>query len=147
MLFVVVKNDRKMRIEVGYGLEGALNDATCSSILRNDVAPKFRGGDFYNGIKAGLDAIIKAVKGEYKVVKKDKKENSDLIDTIFTIIMIIIFLLSFTRGSRGRGGGIFFIGSGFGTGRFSGGSSFAVSLRGGASVAEVLAVVVMVLLK
>src|SRR6185295_7493837 len=63
-LFVVAKNDRKMRIEVGYGLEGVLPDVTANRIIREDVAPPFREGKFEAGINAGVDRIIAAVGGE-----------------------------------------------------------------------------------
>ena len=58
ILFLVVKNDRKMRIEVGYGLEGALPDALASSIIRNDVAQYFKRDDYTSGVIAGLSGII-----------------------------------------------------------------------------------------
>ncbi len=58
VLFLIAKNDRKMRIEVGYGLEGKLTDAIASYIIRNDVAPAFRSGDFSGGIKRGVGSIV-----------------------------------------------------------------------------------------
>ncbi len=58
VLFFVAKNDRKMRIEVGYGLEGALPDALASSIIRNDVAPYFKKNQYYEGTIAGINSII-----------------------------------------------------------------------------------------
>src|SRR5262247_3614782 len=57
VIFLVFLKDRKMRIEVGYGLEPTLTDAITSSILRNDVAPRFREGKLADGIAAGLEAI------------------------------------------------------------------------------------------
>src|SRR3954451_20200315 len=57
-LFVIAKNDRKMRIEVGYGLEGVLPDVIANRIIREDVAPAFREGKFADGINAGVDRII-----------------------------------------------------------------------------------------
>jgi uncharacterized protein len=64
-LFVVAKNDRKMRIEVGYGLEGVLTDATSRRIIAEDVAPHFRENRFAAGVDAGVDRIISVVgKGE-----------------------------------------------------------------------------------
>lgn len=103
VLFFVSKDDRKMRIEVGYGLEGALPDALASSILRNEVRPYFKKGDYYEGINAGLNAIMAATIGEYTNDKKNKKEDEIKFPFIY-IIMIIIFLL-ISRGGR-RGGGI-----------------------------------------
>lgn len=137
VLFLVIKNDRKMRIEVGYGLEGSLPDALASSILRNEVAPYFRKDQYYAGINSGIDAIIAAIGGEYVA---DIKETSDEENfpgfIIFLIILIIIFLIkprwkgSMYRGGftysggpwGGRGfGGSFGGRSGGGFGGFSGG--------------------------
>src|SRR5207244_7979397 len=56
-ILVIAKNDRALRIEVGYGLEGALNDATASRIIREIIVPRFREGDFYGGERGGLGAI------------------------------------------------------------------------------------------
>lgn len=64
VLLLIAKDDRKLRIEVGYGLEGALNDATSKRIVSEIIAPNFKGGDYYAGIDAGVDAIIKVVEGE-----------------------------------------------------------------------------------
>jgi uncharacterized protein len=63
-LLVVAKNDRAMRIEVGYGLEGALNDATAKRIVAEVITPRFREGDFYGGINAGVDRMIRVIDGE-----------------------------------------------------------------------------------
>jgi len=63
-ILVVAKNDRALRIEVGYGLEGVLNDATASRIIREIIVPRFREGDFYGGINAGLDRMIRLIDGE-----------------------------------------------------------------------------------
>ena len=66
VIFLVFLDDRKMRIEVGYGLEGTLTDAISSSILRDVVAPRFRAGQVADGIGAGLDAIDRAIAGIYQ---------------------------------------------------------------------------------
>ena len=63
-ILVVAKNDRTLRIEVGYGLEGALNDATSKRIISETLLPPFKQQDFYGGIKAGVDQIIRVVDGE-----------------------------------------------------------------------------------
>jgi uncharacterized protein len=63
-LLLVAKDDHKMRIEVGYGLEGVLNDATCKRIVAETIAPRFKQGDFYGGISAGVDRIMAVVQGE-----------------------------------------------------------------------------------
>ena len=64
VLLLVAKDDRKLRIEVGYGLEGALNDATAKRIVSEIITPYFKSGEFYPGIDAGVGAIIKVIEGE-----------------------------------------------------------------------------------
>jgi len=63
-LLVVAKNDRRLRIEVGYGLEGALTDATSRRIIDEDITPKFKSGDFAGGISAGVNRMIRVIDGE-----------------------------------------------------------------------------------
>jgi uncharacterized protein len=63
-LLLIVKDDRKLRIEVGYGLEGKLTDAQCGRILDDVVRPEFRNGDFGRGVEAGVDAIIGMIQGK-----------------------------------------------------------------------------------
>src|SRR3954470_12935737 len=64
VLLVIAKNDRKLRIEVGYGLEGALTDVTSKRIIDEIITPRFRSGDFAGGISAGVDRILRVVEGE-----------------------------------------------------------------------------------
>ncbi|MFM0124548.1 MULTISPECIES: TPM domain-containing protein [Paraburkholderia] len=63
-LLIVAKNDRELRIEVGYGLEGVLNDATSSRIINEVIVPRFRQGDFYGGITAGVSSMMNVISGE-----------------------------------------------------------------------------------
>ncbi len=63
-LLAVAKDDRALRIEVGYGLEGALNDATAKRIVSEVIAPRFREGDFFGGLSAGVDRMIRVIDGE-----------------------------------------------------------------------------------
>ena len=63
-ILIIAKEDRRMRIEVGYGLEGTLNDATCKRIIDEQIVPHFKKGDFAAGINAGVDAMIAKVQGE-----------------------------------------------------------------------------------
>ncbi|AFT88683.1 hypothetical protein LMG9964_01253 [Paraburkholderia phenoliruptrix] len=63
-LLIVAKNDRALRIEVGYGLEGVLTDATSNRIINETIVPRFKRGDFYGGIAAGVDSITRVVSGE-----------------------------------------------------------------------------------
>lgn len=63
-MLIVAKDDRRLRIEVGYGLEGALNDAMAKRIIAEVITPQFKSGDFAGGVDAGVDAILKVVDGE-----------------------------------------------------------------------------------
>jgi uncharacterized protein len=63
-LLVIAKNDRHLRIEVGYGLEGALTDVTSKRIIDEEITPKFKSGDFAGGVSAGINRIIRVVDGE-----------------------------------------------------------------------------------
>lgn len=105
VLFFLAKEDRKMRIEVGYGLEGVLPDALASSILRNEVRPYLKAGDYYAGVNAGLDAIIAATKGEYKGEPKNKGKGTGIPFIFIVIIFIIIAAIGGKGGRGGRGGG------------------------------------------
>lgn len=89
ILFLVALSDRVMRIEVGYGLEGALTDALTVRILNNDVRPFFASGDYANGIVAGVDGIIAATKGEY--AGGDSRIFSAFGDWIFYIIFGLLW--------------------------------------------------------
>ncbi|HKI78134.1 MAG TPA: TPM domain-containing protein [Ignavibacteriaceae bacterium] len=134
-VFLIVKSDRKMRIEVGYGLEGVLPDALCSSIIRNIVAPHFKKDEYYAGITDGINAMISAIAGEYIAEKTNdnSRKKTKGIGSIIFIIIIIIFSL-FRGKRRGRGGFIFFPGGfsgGSGGGSFGGGGFGGFSGGGG----------------
>jgi len=74
VLLMISVNDRKARIEVGYGLEGVLTDALCNRIIRNEIAPNFRKDDYDGGVTAAIDAIVKGIGGEYTT--EDKEEDA-----------------------------------------------------------------------
>ena len=76
VLVVIAKSDRKVRIEVGYGLEGALTDAISDQIIRRVMAPYFREGDFAGGIGAGISAIISVTKGEFKGDPRSNRQSN-----------------------------------------------------------------------
>jgi len=76
-LLVVAKDDRKVRIEVGYGLEGSLTDVTASRIINEVIVPKFRSGDFAGGIMAGVDRIIAVINGEKLPAPVSREQNPD----------------------------------------------------------------------
>lgn len=126
VLFLIAMQERQMRIEVGYGLEGVLTDALSSRINRNEVAPYFREGNYEAGIQAGVVAIIKAVAGEYKndnpAPRKRGKKSS--WSTIIFIILLVILMSRRNRGGGGAGGywTAAMMGSMLGGGRSSGDS-------------------------
>lgn len=137
VLMLVVKNDRKIRIEVGYGLEGALTDALSSSIIRNDITPEFKNGNYYSGIDKGIDAITLAIKGEYIADNKPGSKNNlcyglpVFVMIIFGIIFFFIFI-SIIKGRRMIGRSIYAGKSGWSSGGWgSGGSSGGFSSGGG----------------
>ncbi|MGB4599874.1 MAG: TPM domain-containing protein [Trichlorobacter sp.] len=73
VMLILAKKERKIRIEVGTGLQGALPDITAGQIIRNVMAPHLKAGNFDAGIAAGLDAVIAATKGEFKATSADRK--------------------------------------------------------------------------
>ena len=136
VLVLASMDDRKVNISTGYGLEGALTDATSGRIIRNEIVPSFKSGNYYEGFNKAADAIIAATKGEYTADKKDQREERNLpIGRIVLIIIILLFVLSrmgggggggymSRRGYRGFGGGFMggFLGGSLGSGGFGGGS-------------------------
>jgi uncharacterized protein len=121
-LLFIAKEDRKLRIEVGYGLEGVIPDALASSIIRNVIVPHFKKDNYYAGISEGITAIIAAIGGEY--IAEPAEENKKPGGGFFTLLMIIFFLIMFfTRGGRGGLGKMILLG-GLASGGFRGGSSW-----------------------
>jgi len=104
LLFIAV-DDRKMRIEAGYGLEGVLTDALSSRIIRNEIAPRFREGDYNGGVQAGVAAIIQGIKGEYINEDPPPRKKNSKRSPFITILILIIILIFASRGRRGGGGG------------------------------------------
>jgi uncharacterized protein len=95
-LLVIAKNDRKLRIEVGYGLEGVLNDATAKRIIEEEITPRFKQGDFYDGISAGVGRIIKVIDGEPLPLPKSRQQPGGGLD--LNSLLFIGFVLVFVVG-------------------------------------------------
>jgi len=110
-VLLIAKDDRKLNITTGYGLEGALPDITCKEIIDNDIVPNFKGNDYYRGIEEGTDQMIKAVKGEYKAPDGYHKKSG--LGGIGRIIFIIIIIIIILASSGGGGGGAFMSRRGF----------------------------------
>lgn len=138
VLLLVAHQDRKVRIEVGYGLEGDLPDVLCNRIIQNDIIPYFKKGDFNSGVNNGVNSILQAIQGTY--VAKDKPWDGSIpmwlpILIVFIIIGVIV-LLGIINGKNGgggfrgtRGGGYY--GGYYGGGWSSGGSGWSGGGGGG----------------
>lgn len=103
VFMLLAKDDRKITIQTGYGVEHLLTDYTSRQIIEYDIIPHFKQGNFYAGLNSGSDAIFKTLQGEYKGTRKEDK-SFDPSFIIFIIILIIFFLI-ISRGGRGNGGG------------------------------------------
>lgn len=153
-ILLVAPNERKVRIEVGYGLEGTLTDALSSQIIRREIVPRFKAGDMPGGIEAGTDALItqlqlppdQARQVAASAAKSSKQSGIDPGFIIWLIIFVIFFVLPMIRrlrggrryhssglgpviiwnsmGGMGGGGGSSWDGGGGGGGWSGGGGSF-----------------------
>lgn len=97
-LLLIAKNDRNLRIEVGYGLEGALNDATAKRIVSDIIVPRFKEGDFYGGIEAGIQSMIKVIEGEPLPPPRRSKSSSSSFKDIESLLFIGFVLVMIVGG-------------------------------------------------
>jgi Beta-propeller domains of methanol dehydrogenase type len=124
---------RQLRVEVGYGLEGAVPDALANRIINEEIVPSFRAGDLGGGIVKGADALMAAARGEYegtgRLLSEESPPHEMVAGFVFWMILIIVLMVVIQR-SHGRGGtvytprgrrDVFFPGGGFGGGGFGGG--------------------------
>lgn len=102
VLLLMAIQDKKIRIEVGYGLEGAIPDITANSIIDNDIKPAFRQQAYYQGIDKATDNIAKAAIGEYKVERTKRASGKKSNGALFVIIIFVILLV--LKGGGGGGG-------------------------------------------
>jgi uncharacterized protein len=145
VLFLVVPSERKMRIEVGYGLEGVLTDAVSSVILRAAVAPRFKAGDFDGGVERGVDAIIEVLSTDTsewtrRAASQSASDEQDALLPLLVFLLFVFIIVYMSRNARGggRGGGPFVFlppsgGSGWGGGSSSWGGDGGFSGGGGSS--------------
>ncbi|MBK8952248.1 MAG: TPM domain-containing protein [Chitinophagaceae bacterium] len=135
IVLLIAKNDRKIRIETGYGLEGAIPDVTAKSIIDNDLTPNFKAENYYRGIDEATNSIIQAAAGEYKAPagygSKNGKERFPFIWVVGVILVIVFLTMAAPPGSGGtyvsRGGYRGWTGGGGGSssgGGWSGGGGF-----------------------
>jgi uncharacterized protein len=124
-LLLIVRDDRKVRIEVGYGLEGRLTDLLAGRIVDNEIRPRFRAGDYDGGVVAGVRGMAEAVRGEYKGDGRNRRGER----TPWGALALLLFfgpgllLLGGGRRSHHRRGG-FYLGGPFGGGGFGRGGGF-----------------------
>ncbi|MFA5257984.1 MAG: TPM domain-containing protein [Opitutales bacterium] len=150
VLMLVAMKERKVRIEVGYGLEPVLTDTLCGDIIRVDIAPAFRSGNYESGISAALKRMERILGGDITAIpfirggnatdtpRKDKTSMPGKFPLLI-ILFIFFFILSLfdrsrgqgSSGSGGFGGGGFGGGGGGGFGGFGGGSSGGGGASGG----------------
>jgi len=121
IVVLVAKGDRKVTIQAGYGLEGAISDLIAKSIIDNEITPNFKQGNYYRGLDEATDNIIKAAEGRYKAPANygSKKKKGISISTIIIIIIILIVIFS----GAGPGGGTYVSRGGFGGWSGGGGGS------------------------
>jgi uncharacterized protein len=109
VLFVFVQ-DRRMYLQVGYGLEGVLPDATCKGIIDDVITPRFRAGNFTGGLSAGVQAILSAVRGEYQGTGRTVADSRVArrgkfgVGAVFGVALLVIVFVLFLRGGRVRRG-------------------------------------------
>lgn len=104
ILMLIAVGDRKVTIQTGYGAEGGVPDITSHEIIENDITPNFKQGNYYAGIDAGTNSLIKYMKGEYKAPAQVKqKNNGGGGGSIFIVIIIVVVVIILMR--RGGGGG------------------------------------------
>jgi uncharacterized protein len=130
VLFVFIQ-DRAMFLQVGYGLEGALPDALAKQIIENEIKPHFRQGNYQSGLQAGVNAILAAVRGEYKGTGRTVAErsgrspgNGGIGALVFALLLLVFLFKALTRVGRGHvyhGRGHRSWGGGWGGGSWGGG--------------------------
>ena len=130
IVLLAAMEDRKIRIEVGYGMEGAIPDLTSKSIIDNDITPNFKEKKYYQGLNKAVDDIILAAAGRYKA--PDGYTNRKGKDFKWgTLVIIIIFILIGIFGGGGGGNGTYV--SRGGARRVGGGFPWWMFLGGGGS--------------
>lgn len=143
VLVLVAPQERKIRIEVGYGLEGALTDALSKVIITTAIAPQFQKGDFPGGIEAGIDAILSILTGDAEEWQRRGEVREDpggRFEAFVSIVMVLILMMIVVqilrgrgRGRRHRGSGPWIVSTGSGSGWSGGGGSWSSGSGGGFS--------------
>ena len=135
VLLIIAQDERKVRIEVGYGLEGALPDAIAANIIQTRILPAFKRGDMVAGVVAGSQGIMQALAGEYQPVDNASKEEKQGGPWLFILVVIVMIVLHNLRGGGGGGGrgrrNAAYLVGGFGAGRTGGGFGGGGGFSGG----------------
>ena len=106
-ILIIAKNDRKLRIEVGYGLERSLPDAVCQFIISQAITPRFKAGDFDGGVRAGVEAMIRAADGTLDTSVSQASSSADVLGIVifsviwFGVVGIFTVLALFSGGAVG----------------------------------------------
>ena len=104
ILILLSKNDRKIWIAPGYGVEDRLTAGINGELIRNIIIPEFKAGSYYTGLDKGADAIFDVLKGKYKGSRKEKSKSFPILPIII-FVFIIILIISKAKGGGGRSGG------------------------------------------
>ncbi len=104
-LILIAMKERQVRIEAGYGLEPTLTDARCFQIIRNDILPHFRQGDFYSGIDSGITSIIQVVRGQYNASEHQRRSPANRTGTRLDWVILMLFPLLPILSWTGKWGG------------------------------------------
>lgn len=136
VLLIVAQAERRVRIEVGYGLEGTLTDALAANIIHNAILPQFRAGQFQAGITDGAAAVMAALQGEYEPGPRGAQRQEGDVGGLFLLFLflVVVFLFNGLGGGPGRRrGGLlpFMIGAGLGRGLGGGGGGLGGGGFGG----------------
>nr|WP_279011100.1 TPM domain-containing protein [Aeromonas jandaei] len=134
VLLLIAQDERKVRIEVGYGLEGDLPDAIAANIIQTRILPAFKRGDMVAGVVAGSQAIMQALGGQYQPTDNASKEDKLGGLWLFILLVIAMIVLHNLRGGGGGPGGrrrSAYMAGGFGAGSFGNRSGGGFSGGGG----------------
>ncbi|PJJ76451.1 uncharacterized protein BXY57_2071 [Thermoflavifilum aggregans] len=106
VVLLIAAQDHKAFIATGYGMEGVLPDATCKEIIDQELVPRFRQGQYFEGIQASIKAIMQAAAGEYQAQPRqdDQGQRAGNLIGLILVVLIILFILARMRGGRGGGG-------------------------------------------
>ncbi|MBG9378064.1 TPM domain-containing protein [Panacibacter sp. DH6] len=108
VLILVAPNERRVRIEVGYGLEGAIPDITSKHIIEDDIIPNIKKGDYYRAFDEAVTSLSKAAVGEYSEKRKRPADDGGGIGgaILFFVILFVVIMIVSRGGGGGRGGGM-----------------------------------------